>query len=59
MYLYRKKSGFKNRNPGPGCLIYGQRLLYPLVEPLSTLFSKRLGLGTLGAQFPVSVKSLW
>ena len=51
MCTYRKKSGFKkNRNPGPGCLICGQRLLYPLVKPLSTLFSKRLGLGTLGAR---------
>ena len=45
-----KKSGFKNRNPGPGCLICGQRLLYPLFKPLSTLFGKRLGPGTLGAR---------
>ena len=50
MCSYRKKIGFKNRNPGPGCLICGQPLLYALVKPPSTLFSKRLGLGTLAAR---------
>ena len=31
-------------------LICGQRLLYPLFKPPSTLFGKRLGPGTLGAR---------